>query len=358
MRDSLYISSSELERRLRIVVGRITEAFELWGYAPISVPRVDYADLYNGLLPNAVKERAYQTIDRNGDVMLLCPDATLFVARQIALMLDQQSPLPLRLFYCDAIMHRRTDRDFDQFDSVQCGVELIGSSEMDAELEPLLLLQEILDTTDASDWHCHIGSRALLDEIAKEERMSLPVETLRRIIFQRDWEKLYRILVDNGAHTDRAETIIALFSYIGDDRELVALFDRRKKYISDREQEIVHLLIDCYQKLQTAGMSRIRLDLSEIGAQSYYSGIAFEVYTRSCPCPIASGGRYDNLLSQFKEINRPISAIGFTLFLRTIEGVIDGPPPNAPIKQADGNDIIERYRNASAERKKGLPTVL
>lgn len=54
----------------------------------------------------------------------------------------------------------------------------------------------------------------------------------------------------------------------------------------------------------------VLIDLTMIGDFSYYTGMTFEGYAAELGFPVASGGRYDNLLSQF---GRPAPATGFAL---------------------------------------------
>jgi ATP phosphoribosyltransferase regulatory subunit len=54
----------------------------------------------------------------------------------------------------------------------------------------------------------------------------------------------------------------------------------------------------------------VLIDLTMIGDFSYYTGMTFEGYAADLGFPVVSGGRYDNLLSQF---GRPAPATGFAL---------------------------------------------
>ena len=73
--------------------------------------------------------------------------------------------------------------------------------------------------------------------------------------------------------------------------------------------------------LKAYGVSEhVLIDLTMIGDFSYYTGMTFEGYAADLGFPVCSGGRYDNLLSQF---GRPAPATGFALKTNRILEVTD-----------------------------------
>lgn len=65
----------------------------------------------------------------------------------------------------------------------------------------------------------------------------------------------------------------------------------------------------------------VRIDLSELGSQSYHSGIAFQVYMDGTDSALASGGRYDGLLAS---MGLDIPAAGFSLMLSKLLALSHG----------------------------------
>ena len=63
---------------------RITDALEAlflsWGYFPVQTPVFDFFDIYRPLLKSASLEKVYRLIDREGDLLMLRSDVTLFLA--------------------------------------------------------------------------------------------------------------------------------------------------------------------------------------------------------------------------------------------------------------------------------------
>jgi ATP phosphoribosyltransferase regulatory subunit len=106
---------------------------------------------------------------------------------------------------------------------------------------------------------------------------------------------------------------------------------------------------------------RLRVDLSEVGVQPYYTGVVFRAYIPGTDAEIASGGRYDELLGTFG-FDAP--SVGFSLIpgkvdsARTTTGTSDGRA-KAGLKdlpgaaKAEGNTLRERYENARQRRRTG-----
>ena len=69
---------------------------------------------------------------------------------------------------------------------------------------------------------------------------------------------------------------------------------------SKRTEEAVRRLIDVWNVVDAYGLSKyLSFDLSLLSKYHYYTGIIFKGYTYGTGEPIASGGRYDQLLGYF-----------------------------------------------------------
>ncbi len=86
----------------RMIVSQIDRLFLSWGYLPVQTPVVDFYDLYQPLLEGKT-DTLYRLIDREGDLLLLRNDITLFLAKQMGLALSKED-LPVRVSYSDIIL--------------------------------------------------------------------------------------------------------------------------------------------------------------------------------------------------------------------------------------------------------------
>ncbi|MCG8641362.1 MAG: ATP phosphoribosyltransferase regulatory subunit, partial [Desulfobacterales bacterium] len=101
-------------------------------------------------------------------------------------------------------------------------------------------------------------------------------------------------------------------------------------------------------------LENIRIDLSELGSQSYHSGMVFQGYTPGIDAAFLSGGRYDKLLDSFG-FDAP--SAGFSILLRKIEEQLAPPVKHRPI-QAEGESFKERLNFARELRRKGKTVIL
>ncbi|NBC28948.1 MAG: ATP phosphoribosyltransferase regulatory subunit, partial [Spirochaetes bacterium] len=104
---------------------RLEDLYGSWGYLPVETPVFDFYDVYAPLMRSKAVGDVYRLIDREGELLLLRSDATLFLAKQLGLIL-QDEDLPVRVYYADTILRHQDPDDISKNEFVQTGVELIG----------------------------------------------------------------------------------------------------------------------------------------------------------------------------------------------------------------------------------------
>ena len=100
--------------RHRRIIGTVDRLYTSWGYLPVETPVFDFYDIYSKLLSTGNQlETVYRLIDRNGDLLMLRSDVTLFLAKQMGRVL-QESDLPVRVSYSDTILRYQDRRIFQE----------------------------------------------------------------------------------------------------------------------------------------------------------------------------------------------------------------------------------------------------
>ena len=98
-----------------------------------------------------------------------------------------------------------------------------------------------------------------------------------------------------------------LFGGISQIHEAASLTD------NDKALSAIYRLEKLYKILASYGLEKyITFDLGMLGKFQYYTGIIFKAYTYGSGTPIATGGRYDKLLSQF---GKDAPSIGFGIYV-------------------------------------------
>lgn len=359
-------------RRHSRILRIIEDIFRSWGYLPVLTPVFDYYENYRPLLDRAREERVCRFPDREGELLMLRSDITLFLAKQMGPAL-RNSVLPRRVYYADSIIRYENDETISRGEFFQVGAELIGMPGREGDLEVLMLLREVLGALKLPEWRLHIGSRAVLNAVldtgdapggrAQVRARARAAESAGALLEIRDREGLMRLMGDLGL--GNAEGRCDLLLFMGSCDEFRACREGLIRGCGgDAAGRIGRAVEDLTgltaEMAEFASPDDIRIDLSEHGGQPYHTGFTMQAYVKGAGSAAASGGRYDELLGAFAP-GRGMPAAGFSLLMRKIEPLsraVDESPGDADAVRAEGGNFAERYRDARSKRGKGIPVVL
>ena len=339
-----------LEEALRhkMIIRRIEDLYLKWGYLPVETPVFDFFDTYKPYIPGDQLDNIYRLMDREGDLLMLRSDVTLFLCKQMGLALNG-SDLPLRVFYGDTILRHQNIEDISKNEFFQMGAELIGVPGMDGDLEVLSLAVEMLDALGIQ-WKLHLGTSGILapvrSAIGGEQK-----NDLHHAVLVRDFREMSGILAAAGIARKKADALADLCSFIGTSEEFSAYAQslNAEMYGAETLSQLKYLtdLLATLSRVTDTG--NIRVDLSELGSQAYHTGVVFQGYTPGIDSAFLSGGRYDRLLDDF---GFDAHAAGFSFLLRKIEGLLPHGERTAETK-AEGGSFEERLANARKLRAEG-----
>jgi ATP phosphoribosyltransferase regulatory subunit len=170
-------------------------------------------------------------------------------------------------------------------------------------------------------------------------------EELKSCLLQRDhvgYRQFLRSLSLDDALRDELEDILRLRG--GQEVCEQALAISR----SQRARAALQHLCEIWDVLAAYGVQEhVLIDLTMIGDFSYYTGMTFEGYASNLGFPVASGGRYDNLLAQF---GRPAPATGFAIKTTRVLEVMEEEPPE-PRRTLILYTPAERFQALAAAEK-------
>lgn len=332
----------------RDIFHNLEHMYYLWGYTLASIPLFDDIDFYTEFLTKQEYEKTIRFVHADGRTLFLRSDITLFLIRFIASHVAHEQ-LPLRLSYLGEIVRMHDRHDLYDPEILQSGAELIGVGGLEGDAEIILLLQESLRVLDKQERYVHIGSRQLLKTIALAYQCDY--STLTQATRKRDLQACTQLLAELSESVRRG--LCELLFFIGDRTEFAQCY-KHVKAILDPELRIHcnYLLELCETLLQNSSFAQLRIDISEIGKHTYYSGIVFSVYQHGAPRALASGGRYDDLLLTLTKKETP--ATGFSLYplhLSQIKSIEQAA-------QVTAQSFSERFQLAQANRQKGIATIL
>src|SRR5579863_5670577 len=173
MRDLLPEQAAARRRLSR----RLLERFAVYGYAVVTPPVFEFADVLERGLGTLAPADVLRFIEpESGDVAALRPDMTPQIARIIATRLRGRPP-PFRLCYEGTVLRRRSGRARKHRQIPQVGVELAGVGGLEGDLELLALAADALRATGLEQFTIDIGDagivRSLLAGLAPEDQSRL-----------------------------------------------------------------------------------------------------------------------------------------------------------------------------------------
>lgn len=293
--------------RHRRITRTLDDLFSRWGYDPAETALVDYFDVYRRLLSDADVRQMYRAVDRQGEILALRADTTLFLAKQLGLHLTIDD-LPVRVFYADQIVRAEDRHDISNNEYQQAGIELVGRDGPDGDAEVLFLAVEALEALGLTDAVIHVGSHAIIAAAAADA--GIEAEYLAELLRRREF--------DDPGLVDIPAPVRRLFEFIGSGTDFAGvhtLVASASPPVAAAAEELARVIALLEEIVPDRWKDRIRVDISELGAYHYYTGIAFSAYIPASNAAILRGGRYDQLLRAFG-FDAP--SVGFSLFTRKL----------------------------------------
>src|SRR3990170_7568045 len=307
-------------RRFRRLEEAFLSACLGWGYEEIRTPVLEHLHLFTtaGTLSPQMLGRVYSFLDWDGwsgERVVLRPDSTIPAARLYAESLD--GGRVAKLFYVQNVF-RFAEGD-DSREDWQCGVELIGESQPQGDIELVLLAREVLGRLglEADVRLSHPGLvRAVLSRAGLDASEHLALYD--RILDGDDsaLPELQGLLPGVGASLEM------LLGIEGEGRAYLS--NVRSAFLSsvpEMETPLDELAVVA-GALEDLGC-RILISVAMVRNFEYYTGPAFQMEVAGRR--VGGGGRYDALISLIGERQAPAS--GFALEAGLLAGLLsDGEP--------------------------------
>ena len=301
--------SGEAVRRRRSLQRATMAALEKAGYEELIPPTFEYEDTFVRAGGPEIAERLVRFPDRDGRILALRYDFTASLAR-VAATTFADATGALRLCYSGKVFRQDPERGGRPREMLQVGAELLGQSDLAADIEIVRLTLTFLSAAGLTDFQINLGHVGVLAAglAALEEPLRADV---RRWIDRKDRGSLREALKNLSGD---AQALMTLPFVIG---RRDALDEASSSAPAASRAGLDHLL--ALDAALTAGeRAHIVYDLGEVRGLDYYTGIHFELYIAGAGRAAGAGGRYDELMARF---GRPMPAVGVALDLDTIAEV-------------------------------------
>src|ERR1700729_792623 len=359
----------------RVMVEKIREVYERYGFEPVETPAMEYTDALGKFLPDQDRpnEGVFSFQDDDEQWISLRYDLTAPLARYVAENFDSL-PKPYRS-YRDGYVYRNEKpgpgrfRQFMQFDA-----DTVGSASPAADAEMCMMAADTMEALGIprDSYVVKVNNRKLLDGMLDSIGLDGEANAGRRLTVLRAVDKLDRLgvkgvreLLGNGRkdesgdftkgaglNSQQIETLEKLYGHretraqdfflqrtttdaasnddmtlVGQHNSVVAdprFLDTYAKVFANSA-----LALEGIDELRTIskivrgsgyGTRRIRMDVSVVRGLEYYTGPVFEVELMFSTDgkdgsprfgSVGGGGRYDGLVSRFR--GEPVPATGFSV---------------------------------------------
>ena len=306
--------------KLRQIENQVLACMASWGYEQIMTPTMEYYDTV-GVASSTSDQKLFKLLNNRGTTLVLRSDMTAPIARVVSSLL-KESQFPVRLSYHSNVFRAIEEEAGREAEFFQTGVELVGDASAEADAEVVALAIASLKAAGVERFKIAIGHVGFLNGLFGETLAGRTEEQeeLKGCLLGRDYvgyrEKLRMLSLAEPVQRE-LEGILRL-------RGGQEICEQALQLSSDATaQASIRHLCEMWDVLAAYGVcEHVLIDLTMIGDFKYYTGMTFEGYAADLGFPVASGGRYDNLLKQF---GRPAPATGFAIkTTRILELIGDG----------------------------------
>lgn len=293
-----------------LVMAKIRQVFQNFGYDTIETPVIEYAEMILGKYGDEGDKLTYHFQDNGDRHIALRYDQTVPFARYFA-MNHQELSLPFKRYQISRVWRADKPQRGRLREFYQCDIDIIGTDSVNAELECVLVIDQVLTTLGFADFEIQINDRRLLTAVLA----SIGVDGDQFTAVVRILDKLDK--VGEGVVVEELEKLGLNASQI---QQIQALLLQKAGNDSLLEALAAYDLADL--RVLLASSEKIVFNPALARGLDYYTGIIFEVILQNDRSlgTICAGGRYANLCSMFSK--QQFSGVGVAFgFERLVEAL-------------------------------------
>ena len=340
-------------------IERIARQIHLYGYEDLQTPSFEYFDVFSNEIGTTSSRELYKFFDKEGNTLVLRPDFTPSVARCAAkYFMDEKQPL--RFCYQGSAFSNTSDLQGKLKETTQMGAELMNDASAQADGEMIAMLIESLLAAGLTEFQISVGNVEYFKGLCEYLGMDSELEmTLRDEISGKNYFAAEDLLKNEGFKKPDRDLFLRIRDFMETEEDLVKAAQSAP---NGRAGAAVKRLIEVWNVVDAYGLSKyVSFDLSLLSKYHYYTEIIFKGYTYGTGEPIASGGRYDQLLRYF---GKEAPAIGWMISVDPLmeamrrQHLIDVQEPEIQKIYYNDTNYRDALKTARMSRLAGFRTVL
>ena len=278
------------------------------GYQLVYTPFIEYIESLSSLSESNqdLDLATFKVIDQlSGRLLGVRADMTPQVARIDAHVHPVEGVA--RYCYAGTVLHTKPQGFNTTRAPLQLGAELFGSDSIDADVEMIDVMLNLLKTADYDEGiHLDLGHVGLFRSLVKLAGLNKATESQLSDLYQR---KALPELAEFTQDLSFGSDFYTLGRFASD---LEALQSNLSAVVL--ADEAFKLAFDAVKTTQTEIQARwpnlhIGIDIVELRSYHYHTGLMYAVYAPNRAAPLAQGGRYDGIGEHF---GRARPATGFS----------------------------------------------
>ncbi|NCT81541.1 MAG: ATP phosphoribosyltransferase regulatory subunit [Comamonadaceae bacterium] len=323
-------------RRIEELRRELLDMARSYGCELVIPPLLEHLDSLLSGTGSGSEIKLFKLVDQlSGRSLGLRADTTPQVARIDAHLLNRRGVT--RLCYCGPVAHTRPDGLNTSREPLQFGVEIYGHAGLEADLEVQDLALDALRRAGLGQMMLDLGDARLLQGVLDGVKLAPEaLAALTAALAAKDLAALAELTTGMPAAT--RDALLALPSLFGG-REVLDEAARRLPAHPLVKAALADLAWLAGQLSAVHPEVKLGFDLADLQGYAYYTGIRFAAYAQGCSDAVLRGGRYDEVGAVFGR-RRP--AVGFSLDLKTLVGLMAPTPLRAAIRAPWGEDASLR----------------
>ncbi len=321
------------------IIDTARRVYRSYGFSPIDTPALEYLEILTGKGGEETDKQMYKFEDPGGRMVGMRFDLTIPLARFVAKNI-QELGTPFKRYQIATVWRGENPQAGRYREFMQCDFDTIGTTSLSADIEMVLVLNDLLSALDVGEFTISINHRGVLNGLLEKLDLSNKSTDVLRTL-----DKLSKIGADRvnqelmekvGVTEMQAQQLQALTSLDGSNEEILA---EAEKAIARNEvgehgiAQLRELINSVSATLPSLANDRIRLAPSICRGLDYYTGIVLETTLDDLPeiGSVASGGRYDNLAELYTSQKLP--GVGASLGLDRLLAALEklGRLQNVPM---------------------------
>lgn len=316
-------------RQMEDLRRKLLDLFRTFGFETVSPPMLEYIEsLLTGSSKN-LNLKTLKLVDQlSGRTLGLRADMTPQITRIDAHLLNRAGVT--RLCYCGPVLHARPAGLVSSRELLQIGAEIYGYAGIEADMEIIDLAMQSLKLTGVADGRLVLSHDGLVQAIIDQDpHAQARADEIVALLRDKDLPGLGELRHGTQPISESVVQALELLPRLYGGAEVLDHASNLSAF--DGVASALESLRTLVSKLADENVS---LDLADVGAYGYHSGVTFSMYAPGWHDALVRGGRYDNVSQAF---GRARAATGFSMdLIRLARSVGQAQPTQAILAPAEG----------------------